>query len=71
MPDGETTTTGLPTRHEHDLTRRPARIDTKLVANLPESFRYRVKRRLLGPVALADQLGAALAAHPRSGWGAE
>src|SRR5450631_864901 len=56
MPDAETTSTGAPKRPEHDLTRRPARTDTTLVASLPESFRYRVKRRLLGPPLVSDDL---------------
>jgi amino acid transporter len=56
MPDAETTSTGVPKRPEHDLTRRPARTDTTLVASLPESFRYRVKRRLLGPPLVSDDL---------------
>jgi len=56
MPDAETTSTGVPKRAEHDLTRRPDRTDTTLVASLPESFRYRVKRRLLGPPLVSDEL---------------
>ncbi len=56
MPDAETTSTGVPRRAEHDLTRRPDRTDTTLVASLPESFRYRVKRRLLGPPLVSDDL---------------
>ncbi len=56
MPDAETTSTGVPKRAEHDLTRRPDRTDTTLVASLPESFRYRVKRRLLGPPLVSDDL---------------
>jgi amino acid transporter len=40
----------------HDLTRSPSRTDTTLSANLPESFRYRVKRVLLGPPLVSDQL---------------
>src|SRR5215469_937188 len=40
----------------HDLTRSPARTDTTLAANLPESLRYRVKRVLLGPPLVSDQL---------------
>ena len=56
MPDAETTSTGVPKRPEHDLTRRPVRTDTTLVASLPESFRYRVKRRLLGPPLVSDEL---------------
>jgi amino acid transporter len=40
----------------HELTRSPARTDTTLAANLPESLRYRVKRVLLGPPLVSDQL---------------
>ena len=56
MPDAETASTEAPKRPEHDLTRRPARTDTTLVASLPESLRYRVKRRLLGPPLVSDEL---------------
>jgi amino acid transporter len=56
MRDAEATETGVPPRAEHDLTRRPDRTDTTLVATLPESFRYRVKRRLLGPPLVSDEL---------------
>ncbi|HEX3980401.1 MAG TPA: amino acid permease [Acidimicrobiales bacterium] len=56
MPDADTTETGAPHRAVHDLTRRPERTDTTLVASLPESFRYRVKRRLLGPPLVSDEL---------------
>jgi amino acid transporter len=40
----------------HELTRSPARTDTTLAASLPESFRYRVKRVLLGPPLVSEQL---------------
>jgi amino acid transporter len=40
----------------HDLTRSPVRIDTTLAADLPESLRYRVKRVLLGPPLVSDDL---------------
>ncbi len=40
----------------HDLTRSPTRLDTTLAANLPEGLRYRVKRVLLGPPLVSDQL---------------
>jgi len=43
-------------RPVHDLTRSPARIDTTLAANLPESLQYRVKRILLGPPLVSDDL---------------
>ncbi len=56
MPDAEATHTGERNRSEHDLTRLPARTDTTAAANLPESFRYRVKRRLLGPPLVSEQL---------------
>ena len=41
---------------EHDLTKLPSRTDTTVAANLPESIRYRVKRRLLGPPLVSDEL---------------
>ncbi len=56
MPDADTTDTGTTRRPEHDLTRRPDRTDTTTMASLPESFRYRVKRRLLGPPLVSDAL---------------
>ncbi len=56
MPEPHSTTTGAGPRSEHELTRRPVRIDTTLAANLPENFRYRVKRKLLGPPLVSDQL---------------
>jgi len=56
MPDAETTSTGVRKPPEHDLTRRPNRTDTSSVASLPESFRYRVKRKLLGPPLVSDEL---------------
>ena len=40
----------------HELTRSPTRTDTTLGASLPESLRYRVKRVLLGPPLVSDQL---------------
>jgi amino acid transporter len=40
----------------HELTRSPARTDTTLAASLPESLRYRVKRVLLGPPLVSDEL---------------
>ncbi|MGH9081131.1 MAG: amino acid permease [Acidimicrobiales bacterium] len=43
-------------RPQHGLTRRPAPIDTTPAANLPESFAYRVKRKLLGPPLVSEQL---------------
>jgi amino acid transporter len=52
----ETTTEPEVRRPVHDLTRSPTRTDTTLAASLPESFRYRVKRVLLGPPLVSDQL---------------
>src|SRR5665213_2550974 len=52
----DTTGTGETKRSEHRLTDLPNRTDTTLTASLPESFRYRVKRRLLGPPLVSDQL---------------
>src|SRR3984957_1942730 len=43
-------------RAVHDLARSPARTDTTLAASLPESRRYRVKRVLLGPPLVSDDL---------------
>ncbi len=43
-------------RRVHDLTRSPARVDTTVAANLPESRRYRVKRVLLGPPLVSNDL---------------
>src|ERR1700759_5572064 len=40
----------------HDLARSPTRTDTTVAANLPESPRYRVKRVLLGPPLVSDDL---------------
>jgi len=56
MPDAETTRNPVHKLPEHDLTRRPTRTDTTPVASLPESFRYRIKRRLLGPPLVSDEL---------------
>jgi amino acid transporter len=56
MPEAETTTEQSTRRPLHDLTRSPVRTDTTLAANLPESLRYRVKRVLLGPPLVSDQL---------------
>src|SRR5665213_781284 len=52
----DTTGTGETKRSEHRLTDLPNRTDTTLTASLPESFRYRVKRRLLGPPLVSDEL---------------
>jgi amino acid transporter len=54
---GTQTTEERQERHPvHELTRSPTRTDTTLAASLPESFRYRVKRVLLGPPLVSDQL---------------
>jgi len=54
----ETDTSGIDAKKApaHDLTRLPARTDTTLATGLPESRRYRVKRVLLGPPLVSDQL---------------
>lgn len=51
------TTSETENRPIHELTRSPVRTDTTLAASLPESFRYRVKRVLLGPPLVSEQLG--------------
>src|SRR5581483_9898923 len=47
---------GVRARAEHGLTRRPDPTDTTLAANLPESLRYRIKCKLLGPPLVSEQL---------------
>ena len=56
MPGVDTTSQQQTVGPVHDLTRSPARIDTTLAANLPESLHYRVKRILLGPPLVSDDL---------------
>jgi len=56
MTDVDPIATGQVARPAHALTRDPSRTDTTVVANLPESTRYRVKRALLGPPLVSDQL---------------
>src|SRR5580692_6247773 len=56
MPEAETASTSERKRSQHDLTRLPVRTDTTLTANLPESLQYRIKRRLLGPPLVSDDL---------------
>src|SRR5580698_2056672 len=56
MPQADTSTEQSIRRPLHDLTRSPVRTDTTLAANLPESLRYRVKRVLLGPPLVSDEL---------------
>ena len=53
-----TATSDIPTAREqvHTLERSPARTDTTIAASLPESRRYRLKRILLGPPLVSDQL---------------
>src|SRR6202161_4644901 len=55
VDESGTTTESVP-RTAHNLTRATGRTDTTLVAQLPESLRYRVKRYLLGPPLVSDQL---------------
>ncbi|HEY6472299.1 MAG TPA: amino acid permease [Acidimicrobiales bacterium] len=57
MPGLETTVEKSADRPVHDLTRSPDRTDTTIAASLPESLRYRVKRILLGPPLVSEQLG--------------
>ena len=56
MPAVETKSATETSQPVHELTRSPARTDTTLAASLPESFRYRVKRVLLGPPLVSEQL---------------
>jgi amino acid transporter len=56
MSETETISERQARRPVHDLTRSPARTDTTVAASLPESRRYRVKRVLLGPPLVSDQL---------------
>jgi amino acid transporter len=54
--ESETTANGARKPTEHDLTRLPTRTDTTIAASLPESLKYRVKRKLLGPPLVSDEL---------------
>ena len=56
MPDADPIRAKTLRPAQHDLTLRPSRTDTTLTANLPESLGYRVKRKLLGPPLVSDQL---------------
>ena len=56
MPASGTTSQPETVRPAHDLTRSPTRTDSTLAASLPESRRYRVKRVLLGPPLVSDEL---------------
>ena len=56
MSTGGTTRTGETQRIEPNLTRLPSRTDTTQAANLPETLSYRIKRVLLGPPLVSEQL---------------
>src|SRR6204780_381775 len=56
MPGPATTEGSDGQRALHDLARSPTRTDTTIAASLPESRRYRVKRVLLGPPLVSDDL---------------
>jgi amino acid transporter len=56
VPSLETTSEREVVQPVHDLTRSPTRTDTTVAASLPETLRYRVKRILLGPPLVNDQL---------------
>ena len=56
MPGTATTEGSEGHKAVHDLARSPTRTDTTVAANLPESRRYRVKRVLLGPPLVSDDL---------------
>ena len=56
MTDADAAATHALARPAHDLTKLPTRTDTTVAADLPESLRYRVKRKLLGPPLVSDQL---------------
>ena len=58
MTPSETTTAtpSSPTRRRIDPEFTPARTDATIAASLPETFTYRVKRLLLGPPLVSDQL---------------
>jgi amino acid transporter len=56
MPSMATTEGPDSQKAVHDLARSPTRTDTTVAANLPESRRYRVKRVLLGPPLVSEDL---------------
>jgi amino acid transporter len=56
MPNTATTEGPESQKAVHDLARSPTRTDTTVAASLPESRRYRVKRVLLGPPLVSDDL---------------
>ncbi len=57
MSDSEAPEDGAKVSPAHGLTRLPTRTDTTLAASLPESRRYRIKLKLLGPPLVSDELG--------------
>ena len=56
MPGTATTEGSHGHKAVHDLARSPLRTDTTVAASLPESRRYRIKRVLLGPPLVSDDL---------------
>jgi amino acid transporter len=56
VPTADTTSNRETVRQEHALTQSPVRTDTSVAASLPESLRYRMKRVLLGPPLVSDEL---------------
>lgn len=56
VPETDTSEINVKKAAAHDLTKLPARTDTTLATSLPESLRYRIKRTLLGPPLVSDQL---------------
>ena len=56
MTPSDTTTTDQVQSSPPTLWRSPTRTDTTLAANLPETFSYRVKRFLLGPPLVSEDL---------------
>ncbi|HEX3980350.1 MAG TPA: hypothetical protein VHW93_03960, partial [Acidimicrobiales bacterium] len=56
MTPSDTTTTDQVQSSPPTLWRSPTRTDTTLAANLPETLGYRVKRFLLGPPLVSEDL---------------
>ena len=56
VPETDTSEINVKKAAAHELTKLPARTDTTLATSLPESMRYRIKRTLLGPPLVSDQL---------------
>jgi len=56
MAGTATSDTSTAREQVHTLERSPARTDTTIAASLPESRRYRLKRVLLGPPLVSDEL---------------